>query len=405
MQYLYKIFRQYDYDYFVEKYKERFHMDSTIKFNLYIKPMKQPNVFELYYVPTNDIIHKVAEIYNLSGQLNMVFSKLPPVAKRQFVIECLIEELYNTNELEGVQSTKKEIAESIRSVRLKTKEKRRFNSMIHSYMNLLENNQSLPTSPIHIREIYDEIIEGEIAENELPDGEIFRKESVDVYKKSGSGKVIHRGLVLEKKIKFKIKNMLDMLNHMEEVPLIIRIAVGHYFFGYIHPFYDGNGRTSRFISSLYLSKTLGEIPSLSLSRGCNTLKTKYLEAFEHTNSIMNCGEMNSFIDAFLTILLETLKEMNGELKEKVKLMDTALEKIESDKNIPSEKHSSFMFILAQNNFFSDNDGLTVKELSQEMGLSEATVRKIGKELIDRKLIKQRGIRPAFYYIDDEYFEI
>src|SRR5690606_6754709 len=111
------------------------------------------------------------------GQLNMVFSKLPPVAKRQFVIECLIEELYNTNELEGVQSTKKEIAESIRSVRLKTKEKRRFNSMIHSYMNLLENKKSLPTSPIHIREIYDEIIEGEIAENELPDGEIFRKES------------------------------------------------------------------------------------------------------------------------------------------------------------------------------------------------------------------------------------
>ena len=48
--------------------------------------------------------------------------------------------------------------------------------------------------------------------------------------------------------------------------------------------------------------------------------------------------------------------------------------------------------------------LTVKELSYEMGVSEAIIRKVGKELIEKSLIKQHGIRPAFYFIDDEYFE-
>src|SRR5690625_1663784 len=114
MQYLYKIFRQYDRSQFEEKYKERMNMDSTIKFNLEIKQMKQPNLVNLYYDHTNKMIAKVAHIYKISGELNKIFSKLPSVAKYQFITECLIEELYHTNDLEGVFSTKAEIAESVR---------------------------------------------------------------------------------------------------------------------------------------------------------------------------------------------------------------------------------------------------------------------------------------------------
>lgn len=404
MKYLYKIFHQYDQGLFEERYNERIHMDTVIKFNLSIKPIRQPDIFELYYVPTNKIINKVAEIYKISGQLNMIFSRLPSVAKDQFITECLIEELYHTNELEGVYSTKLEIAESIRNVKFQKKGKKRFNSMVKSYMNLFKGDKSIPMKPGDIRKIYDDITEGEIEKSELPDGDVFRKEITHILKKSGSGEVIHRGLIPEEKINKEIEKMLDMMNDLDEVPLMIRVAIGHYFFGYIHPFYDGNGRTSRFVSSLFLSKTLGEIPSLSLSRGCNKFKHKYLEAFEHTNSMMNRGEMNSFIDSFLNIILQTLSEMNAELKEKVELINIASEKISRDKNIPGKKHSKFMFILSQNNFFHNNEGLTVKELSHEMGLSEGTIRKIAEDLKDRSLIKQHGLRPAFYYIDDIYFE-
>lgn len=404
MQYLYKIFYKYDYSAFEKKYNERFHMDSGYKFDLFIKPMKQPNQYQLYYIPTNGMIRSIEKIYEVSHELNMISSKLPTVAKNQFLNECLIEELYHTNELEGVQSTKKEIAESVKHVELKTLKKKRFKSMIHSYLNLYYGENVLPTKPVDIRNIYDQITEGEIEKSELPDGKIFRKEETNVLHKSGSGKVIHRGIMPEEKIISEIEKLLYLMNDLEEVPLLIRIAVGHYYFGYIHPFYDGNGRTSRFISSLYLSKILGEIPALSLSRGCNRYKKEYLEAFEHSNSIMNRGEMNSFIDIFLNILLNTLEDMQKEIKEKVQLMNIAREKIEIDKIIPSEKHQDFMFILAQNYFFSNNEGLSVKELSQIMNKSETTIRKMGRELIELSLIKQRGIRPAYYYISDEYFE-
>lgn len=95
------------------------------------------------------------------------------------------------------------------------------------------------------------------------------------------------------------------MNESEPIPHIIKVAIGHYYFGYIHPFYEGNGRTSRFINSLYLSDTLGKIPALSLSRGCNKIKNKYLDAFDITNRITNKGELNFFIDSFLSIICET----------------------------------------------------------------------------------------------------
>ena len=57
---------------------------------------------------------------------------------------------------------------------------------------------------------------------------------------------------------------LNILNN-DEYDYMIRIAVFHYIFGYIHPFYDGNGRTSRFISSYLLSKNLLPIVSYKLA--------------------------------------------------------------------------------------------------------------------------------------------
>lgn len=404
MQYLYKIFHQYDHFKFKELYEKRLSTDTLTKFDLKIKPMNQPEIYELFYIPTNEMINKVAEIYRISGELNSIFNDLPTLAKDQFIMECLIEELYNTNELEGVQSTKKEIAKSVRNVKLKKKNKKRFNSMIVSYMNVISGDKSLPVYPENIRKIYDEITEGEIEKEELPDGKIFRKDITQVLKKSGSQKVIHRGVIPEENIIEEIKKMLEIMNNNEEIPTIIKIAIGHYYFGYIHPFYDGNGRTSRFISSIFLSKTLGKIPSLSLSRGSNKMKNSYLDSFEVANSLMSRGEMNHFIDTFLDIIYKTLSEMNGELKEKIELIEIASNKLKNDKRIKNENEMNFMFILAQNNFFDYNDGLTVKELAKNLKLSEATTRKTAKDLLDKSLIKQTGLRPAYFYIDTIYFE-
>lgn len=404
MKYLYKLFYQYDNTAFKEMYEHRLSSDSLVRMNLSIKPIDQPNTFELYYLPTNHIIEFVATIYSLSGELNFILSKLPPIAKHQFIMECLTEELLNTNELEGVKSSRAEIAESVKNVQLNKRNKKRFNSMIKSYITLINDPLSLPAFPKDIRRIYDEITSGEIEAGELPDGEIFRKEMTHVLAKSGNGKVIHRGLYPEEEIIKETEKLLKFMNEVDSIPDIVKVAIGHYYFGFIHPFYDGNGRTSRFISSRYLSETLGKIPALSLSRGCNKMMNKYLDAFEKTNSIANKGELNLFIDTFLSIISQTLSDMKAELKEKVELLDNAVQRMDSDSRLSKRSYYEFMFILAQSHFFQVNEGVTIKDLANEMDLSESTIRKIRDSLLQKSLIKQAGIRPAYLSVNPTYFE-
>ena len=173
------------------------------------------------------------------------------------------------------------------------------------------------------------------------------------------------------------------MNESSDIPLIIKVAVGHYYFGYIHPFYDGNGRTSRFISSMYLSEELGPIAALSLSQGCNKFTKQYLESFEITNSIINKGEMNYFINSFLDIILEALKAMLLEIKEKFELLKIAIKKIENEPKLKdkSKYYEDFMFILAQNHFFAFNSGMTVKAISEISNLSATTRKKNCKGFI------------------------
>ncbi|WP_218843445.1 Fic family protein [Paenibacillus sp. RU5M] len=368
--------------------------------------MNQPNEYELYYVPTNHLLTLVNNIHLISREFQKTFEQLPTVAQQQFINECLVEELYNTNDLEGVRSSREEIARSTKEIQLKRKSKNRFDSMIKSYLALLNNEMKYPGSPQDIRQIYDEITNGEIDSSELPDGEIFREEATYIYKKSGSGKIIHQGMTPEKEVYRAIEQLLNFMNTHDEIPLMIRVAVGHYFFGYIHPFYDGNGRSSRFISSLYLIEVLGEIGTLSLSRGCNTYRNKYLETFEITNSIKSRGEMNCFIESFLEIILETLSKMSGELKEKIELLKITENKLSKDYRLKDKDsiYRHIMFILAQNHFFVTENGLTIKELAEILNKSEMTIRKTIKELLQVSLIDKNGEKPAYYSISRKYFE-
>lgn len=406
MKDLYKVFYEQDFKTFELELSRRKSFPTAVTLDLTIKPIRQDKNYDLYYLPTNKMIHLISKIKSHANHIQKDFDKIPGVARKAFIEELITDELYSTNELEGVKSSRKEIAKSLRDVE-SGKKKTRFFSLIRSYMSLFnEGEDSLPKEAGDIREIYDLITKEEIDQADLPDGDLFRKESVYVYKQSGSGKIIHRGILPEEKIISSLEGLLSFLNREEKVPALIRVAIGHYYFGYIHPFYDGNGRSSRFLSSLYLSKEIGKVSATALSRACYNFSKQYYKAFEITNSVTNGGELNHFIEMFLFIMDQTLQELHSQLKEKVYLLDLAMEKIKKEAILQDKdrNHSRLMFILAQNYFFAQAKGLTVQELAPILGLSESTTRKIAKQLLGLSLINQKGQRPAHFFIEESYFE-
>lgn len=67
-------------------------------------------------------------------------------------------------------------------------------------------------------------------------------------------------------IRDKLKNLEDFIHAEDQIDPLVKMAIIHYQFEAIHPFFDGNGRTGRIILLLYLKMTeLLNLPALYLS--------------------------------------------------------------------------------------------------------------------------------------------
>ena len=396
-----------------KKALERMNYDSSVKLDLEIKPINQPNSFKLYYVPTKDTIELVAKIYKLDVVLEKAYDKLPRIAQDNFFIDMLSTELQSTNELEGVKSSKEDIVRTTRKMftsNIDTNSiKARFKNFIKSYFELRLGNLKSPAGSKDCRRIYDEITSDGIEKSDLPDGKYYRNHVTYIYKNS---KEIHRGISNEGNTEeLIIEKMNDLFTFMNEsngsLNTLIKIAISHYYFGYIHPFYDGNGRTGRFISSIFLKKDFSWLTAMSLSQGCIKERQKYLKIFDVTNQISSQGEMNYFVDEFLSIILTGQGGILENLIQKSDLLDIIMEKINNDDSLTSKDEKDIMGIMAQEYHFrsrSHSEGIGVKELEQVFDYTAETIRNKLRKLNERGLIEKVKGRPVNYIISRSYLE-
>ncbi|TSE06979.1 Fic family protein [Aquimarina algiphila] len=97
----------------------------------------------------------------------------------------------------------------------------------------------------------------------------FRKLPGTNLKNQKTGEIVYEPPQSADEIKKLMQNLVEFINDNELVDYdpIVKMAIIHFQFESIHPFYDGNGRTGRIINILYLVlQELLDIPILYLSR-------------------------------------------------------------------------------------------------------------------------------------------
>ncbi|MBR0288502.1 MAG: Fic family protein [Selenomonadaceae bacterium] len=142
-----------------------------------------------------------------------------------------------------------------------------------------------------IRAFYDEFVHKEVTANDPThklDGDLFRRDSVSII--SVSGKILHRGVQHEERI-IELLNVTLRILRDPNMSILVRVTIFHYLFEYIHPFYDGNGRTARFIVSYFLASRFHRLVALRLSL---LTKKKYYDLFRETDAEWNCGTSRIF---------------------------------------------------------------------------------------------------------------
>ena len=370
-------------------YQQRMSSESTV-----VLPIKIGD-HNAFYCLCPEIYETSLRIMQLDKMVSVVEDELPNAALIQFANKCLIDEIKLTNDIEGVYSTRKELSAVLHEVSSKAK-KKRFYGLLNKYQMLISDNEFPLNTSTDIREIYNDLVFKEVAEDcagNIPDGEIFRKDMAEVT--TSTQKVIHKGAYPETKIIQLMEQALNVLNQ-KEIPILIRISIFHYLFGYIHPFYDGNGRTSRFISSYLLSKEFEFLIGFRLSYTIKEHIKDYYEAFKECNDEKNLGDLTPFIIMFLNIILESFENLYEALEKRKNLLSKYSEIIEnSDMN---EELKIFTYVLTQAFLFS-NEGITKRQLGIELDISPSTVDKRLSKLRQMEMLLEENGKPARYMID------
>lgn len=370
------------------EYERRFHDSETIHLDFTIG--ENP----VFFLPTTDFYRKALSIERADNEINQLCHMLPELAIHQFALRCLIDEIVLTNNIEGVHSTRKEITEILTDLSEDTKA-RRFYGLVNKYRMLMSNDDISIDSCQDVRKIYDDLFLGEIEDENIPDGIVFRANRVSVY--SPTGKEIHYGLAPESEIIKAMEKSLAIL-HDPKIELLFRVSVFHYLFGYIHPFYDGNGRTSRFISSYVLSKQYNHIISYRIAYTIKENVGKYYEAFKICNHPNSMGDVTPFIDMFLTIIDTSMTNLRQALEERVQRFEHYETLIPTFPNGNDPKIAPLYDLFIQAALFSDY-GISMSESCSVAGISRNTFFSRIKKIPEQLIIKRTQGRAVFYSLD------
>jgi Fic family protein len=137
-------------------------------------------------------------------------------------------------------------------------------------------------------------------------------------KNPATGKVVYTPPEGEAIIREKLKNLEDFIHAEDELDPLVKMAITHYQFEAIHPFFDSNGRTGRIILLLYLQFSgLLHLPALYLSRYIIHHKATY---YAQLRSVTETGDWQSWILYMLDMVEQTARTSRKQIEDIEKLM-------------------------------------------------------------------------------------
>ncbi|MBA3925786.1 Fic family protein [Listeria rustica] len=383
-----------------KEYNNRFYSYATYKTNLYIRPIENgtfsDTTEELFIVNIPELSALNEAVLMNSKKIELLLKDMPKVSVQHFMTNLLINELQSTNEIEGIRSSKQEIAEVLESVQKKgdaSKEKRFLGlAKLYAYLEESDNIKNVED----FRRIYDVLVSDEIKPCDVLDGELFRKGPV--YIKGGS-KTYHVGVVPEVKIVSGLARMISFLE--SSVPDLYKYAVVHYYFEYIHPFYDGNGRTGRYIMCSYLAKKLDYFSSITFSYMVNRNRNQYYKSFENTSKSLNKGEVTFFCIDTLTILKNGQEKIIANLEEKKELLHTISKNLNT--LIKNDDERNVLFILAQAWLFEHKKYcISVAELTELFSFGRKRMDTILWKYSKLGYLEKIKSRPTIFTLEDSF---
>jgi Fic family protein len=281
---------------------------SIIKFRrsgLYVEKVKLGiNTFK--YLINPEILKKIAFIdaFNLKTVLSLD-------EENEYCANAKMEEAIASCRLEGAQAARKEAKEMLRVNAPSKNESEQMIINNHRALSFAERNLDKPLTAEFLLEIYGIVIN----DDNKSGSETFRKDSqnVRVVDIKDDGVLYEPPKAAD--IEILLNNICEYVNDESGANHIVKAAVIHFLFAYLHPFRDGNGRIARVLFYWYvLRNNLNAFKYLALSKVLRAIPSQYAKVFLYTEIDEN--DLTYFVNFILDVILESINGFTDYLENK-----------------------------------------------------------------------------------------
>lgn len=372
-------------------YQSRFDSESSIKWDFHI------NGNPLFCLLTTEVYQLTEEAHSLEKKIHSLWWSLPSGVIQHYYRSLAIEEVISTNEIENIRSTRKDIENALDAISLKGT--KRFSEISHLYLALSENEIIFPKTPSDLRKLYDNLMRGELGKDEELDGEIFRRDTVEILNQRQE--TIHAGFYRESKI---IEGVETIIRLEYETPAnLVNIMMSHFMFETIHPFYNGNGRTGRYLLGIQLRNALSPATALTMSTSINENRREYYKAFQTVEHRLNRGDGTPFVISMLKLLRAAQEGLIESLEIRIDLLQSLEEAIQDlEETQEFKKHQiRLLYILGQIQLFGKDETLSLDIATKLLYVSKSTATRYFSALSELDLVYEVSKRPLRFALTDK----
>ena len=339
-------------------------------------------MFHPKYTITDQLLANITQINELVRDLND--RRFPKIILAEFEKIAQAVSTYASTSIEGnplpLTEVKKVLKSQPNNIRDSEKEVLNYNQALQNLNQLLETDR-LDLSLKLILDIHKQITSGLLPKFES--GKLRQKPVV--VNNPQTGKIVYLPPDFEQ-VKELLINLIEFTKKNEQVinPLILA-GIFHKEMVIIHPFMDGNGRTTRLATKVLLAKMgLNTFNLFSFENYYNQNVTKYFQTvgeYGDYNELANSIDFTKWLEYFTAGLIDELLRVTKSLP---KIGNTPNTKLET-------YHLQILDYIQENGFITD------REYAKLTTRAKATRALDFQKMIEQELIERKGKGRSTYY--------
>jgi Fic family protein len=269
-------------------------------------------MYKPIYTISDELLRKIAEIEGYRTKVDS--SYILPEREIEMRYRATVEATHSSTSIEGNPLTIKQVEKVLAGDKQLTR--RQYAELeVKNYKRALDEaaRRSLSKQPISLQDVLS--VHGTVVSQLLPAEKVGNLRKNPVYIEDQDEKLRYTGPAPEI-LNNEIDELLAWIDASEHIHPVIAAAILHFHFVSIHPFADGNGRTTRILTDLYLSLRDYDFKgSLVLDTYYSLEKQAYYDALDISDNYMGrkSASLDSWIHYFADGFLSAAKILSIEV--------------------------------------------------------------------------------------------